>query len=231
MVSLDKAVVARLVVQGEHFEVLVDPNVIDDIKANPEFDVLSALAIDAIFKDQSKGEHASEETLTKIFETTEVSKVAREIIERGDIQLTTEQRKEMQESKRRQIITAIVRNAINPQTKTPHPPQRIELALKEAKVHIDPFKPVDVQVQDILVALEPIIPIRFEKVVMAVKLAADDYGKCYGDIKSFGKITKEEWQKDGSWIGLVELPAGLQIEFFDKLNARTKGQTEIKLIE
>ena len=103
--------------------------------------------------------------------------------------------------------------------------------MSEARVPIDPFKPVDAQVQEILKKIQPIIPIRFEMLVMAIRLTGDDYGKCYGDIKNFGKIIKEEWQKDGSWIGLVELPAGLQIEFFDKLNARTKGQTEIKLIE
>jgi ribosome maturation protein SDO1 len=231
MVSLDEAVVARLVVQGEHFEVLVDPKLIDKIKEDPDFDILSALAIDAVFKDQSKGEHAKTENLTKIFETTEVSVIAREIILKGDIQLTTEQRKEMQEAKRKKIINTIVRNAINPQTKTPHPPQRIELALKEAKVHIDPFKPVDMQVKEILHALEPIIPIRFEKIVIAVKLTPEDHGKCYGDIRSFGRITKEEWQSDGNWIGLVELPAGLQTEFYDKLNTKTKGSVETKLIE
>jgi ribosome maturation protein SDO1 len=231
MVSLDEAVVARLVVQGEHFEVLVDPKLIENIKEDPDFDILSALAIDAVFKDQSKGDHAATENLTKVFETTDIEVIAREIIINGDIQLTTEQRKEMQEAKRKQIINTIVRNAINPQTKTPHPPQRIELALKEAKVHIDPFKPVDIQVKDILHALEPIIPIRFEKIVVAVKLTPEDHGRCYGDVRSYGRITKEEWQSDGTWIGLIELPAGLQTEFYDKLNAKTKGSVETKLIE
>jgi ribosome maturation protein SDO1 len=231
MVSLDEAVVARLVVQGEHFEVLVDPKLIDNIKEDPDFDILSALAVDAVFKDQAKGEHAASENIAKVFESTEIAEIAREIVLKGDIQLTTEQRKEMLEAKRKQIINTIVRNAINPQTKTPHPPQRIELAMKEAKVHIDPFKPVDVQVQDVLHALEPIIPIRFEKIVIAVKLTPEDHGKCFGDIRSFGKITKEEWQSDGNWVGLVELPAGLQTEFFDKLNAKTKGSVETKLIE
>ena len=231
MVSLDEAIVARLVVQGEHFEVLVDPKLIDNIKEDPDFDILSALAVDAVFKDQAKGEHAASENIAKVFESMEIAEIAREIVLKGDIQLTTEQRKEMLEAKRKQIINTIVRNAINPQTKTPHPPQRIELALKEAKVHIDPFKPVDAQVQEILHALEPIIPIRFEKIVIAVKLTPEDHGKCFGDIRSFGKITKEEWQSDGNWVGLVELPAGLQTEFYDKLNAKTKGSVETKLIE
>lgn len=235
MVSLDDAIIARYETSGERFEVLVDPKMVWKIRNNDEleenFNILDYLAIDTIFKDSNKGIRASSESMMKIFNNTEIQKIAMDIIIKGEIQLTTEQRKEMMENKRKQIISTIARNAINPKTKTPHPPQRIELALTEAKVSIDPFKPVDAQVQDILKKLQPILPIRFENVVLAVRLSGEDYGKCYGDIKNFAKITKDEWQKDGSWIGLIELPAGLQGDFYDKINSKTKGNAEIKLIE
>jgi ribosome maturation protein SDO1 len=235
MVSLDDAVIARLDTSGERFEVLVDPIMVWKIRNKEDlgenFDILEYLAIDTVFKDSNKGIRASTESMMKTFKSTEIQNVAMEIIHRGEIQLTTEQRKEMMENKRKQIVATIARNAINPKTKTPHPPQRIELAIAEAKVPIDPFKPVDAQVQDILKKLKPILPIRFENVVMAIKLSGEDYGKIYGDLKNFGKITKEEWQKDGSWIGLLELPAGLQADFYDRINSKTKGNAEIKLIE
>jgi len=235
MVSLDDAIIARYETSGERFEVLVDAKMVWKIRNDDElgenFNILDYLAIDTIFKDSNKGIRASSESMVKIFNNTEIQKIAMDIIIKGEIQLTTEQRKEMMENKRKQIISTIARNAINPKTKTPHPPQRIELALNEAKVSIDPFKPVDAQVQDILKKLQPILPIRFENVVIAVRLSGEDYGKCYGDIKNFAKITKDEWQKDGSWIGLIELPAGLQGDFYDKINSKTKGNAEIKLIE
>lgn len=235
MVSLDDAVIARYDTAGERFEVLVDPKIVWKIRNNEElgenFNILEYLAIDAVFKDSNKGTRASTENLTKVFNSTEISKISMDIITKGEIQLTTEQRKEMMENKRKQIIATIARNAINPKTRTPHPPQRIELAISEAKISIDPFKPVDAQVQVILKKLQPILPIRFEMIVLAIRLTGEDYGKCYGDIKNFGKITKEEWQKDGSWIGLLELPAGMQPDFYDKINSKTKGNAEIKLIE
>jgi ribosome maturation protein SDO1 len=234
MVSLDDAVIARLDSSGERFEVLVDPKMVWKIRNNEElgenFNILDHLAIDAVFKDSHKGTRASNESIMNVFDNNEIQKVAMEIITRGEIQLTTEQRKEMMENKRKQIVTQIARNAINPKTRTPHPPQRIELAINEAKVSIDPFKPVDAQVQDVLKKLQPILPIRFEKVVLAIRLNGEDYGKCYGDIKNFGKVTKEEWQKNGSWIGLLELPAGMQPEFYDMINSKTKGNAEVKLI-
>jgi len=230
MVDLEKAVVARLETHGERFEVLVDPNSVEDIKAGKVEDIVEHLVIDTIFKDSSKGDKASEEKMKEIFETDDVAEVALKIINDGHIQLTTEQRREMAEKKRLQIVTTIARNAVNPQTGAPHPPQRIELAMEEAHVHVDPFKPVDHQVQDVLEALRPLLPIRFEKVKVAVHLAGDEYGKCYGDMSGMGAIQKDEWQKDGSWIGVVEIPAGLQLEFIDILNKRTKGNVDVKVL-
>jgi ribosome maturation protein SDO1 len=231
MVKLEDAVIARLEIESETFEILIEPETAQKIKDGEDIPIVENLVIDTVFKDSKKGDKASEKEINKIFGTNDISEVAKRILLEGTIQLTTEQRKQMQENKRKQIVASIVRNAINPQTGTPHPTQRIELAMTEAKVKIDPFKPVDIQVQNVLDKLKVIIPIRFEKLKIAVKLSGENYGKTYGDIAGFGKIQKEEWQKDGSWIGVVEIPAGLQTEFFDKLNSRTKGDVETKIIK
>jgi ribosome maturation protein SDO1 len=231
MVKLEDAVIARLEIENETFEILIEPDAAQSFKNGEDISILESLVIDTVFKDSKKGDKASDEKMVKILGTNNISEVAKKILTDGTIQLTTEQRKQMQENKKKQIVTSIARNAINPQTGAPHPAQRIELAMKEAKVHIDPFKPVDAQVNEILDKLRPLMPIRFEKLKIAVKLSGENYGRTYGDMKGFGKIIKEEWQKDGSWIGVVEIPAGLQSEFFDKLNSKTKGEVETKIIK
>lgn len=224
-------IIARLEKEGESFEVVVEPDVVQAIRDGEEADLEKGLTIDTIFRDAKKGTRSSEEKMEAIFGTTDPLEVARTIIETGEIQVTTEQRRKMLEAKKKAIISTIARNAINPQTSTPHPPQRIENAMAEAKVHVDPFKSVDEQVLDVLSALKPLLPIRFEKVRIAVKLSAEDSAKCYGDIKDSGKIIREEWQPDGFWIGVVEMPAGLQNDFFDKLNQKTKGMVETKIVK
>lgn len=231
MVDLEKAIIARLETHGENFEILIDPEVAQKFKKGEDVDLVENMVIDTVFKDARKGDKASEEKMKEIFGTTDVTPIAKEIVEKGQVQLTTEQRKEMQENKKKQVVAEIARNAVNPQTGAPHPPQRIENAMEEAKVHIDPFKPLEILVNEVMGALRPLMPIRFEKVRIAVRLSGDDYGKCYGDMKGYGSIQKEEWQKDGSWIGVVEIPAGLQTEFFEKLNSRTKGSVETKILK
>jgi len=224
-------VIARVEKSGEKFEVLVKPEAVAKVRDGKEVDLLKELAIDEVFKDAHKGSKASEEKMAEFFGTTDPLSVAKQIIQRGEIQLTTEQRRQMLEAKRKQFVQYIAANAINPQTAAPHPPQRIENAMEEAKVHIDPFKPVEEQVKEVLDALRPLIPIRFEKVRIAVKLSAEDSAKTYGDIKGFGTILKEEWSPTGAWLGVVEMPAGLQTDFLERLNAKTKGNVETRVLK
>lgn len=231
MVDLEEAIVARLESHGETFEVLIDPKVVNHLKEGKEVELIDYMVIDEIFKNAHKGTRASEDKLKEVFGTIDPVEIAKVIVLKGEVQLTAQQRKEMLESKRLRIITTIARNAINPQTGGPHTPARIEMAMEEAKVHIDPFKPVDLQVQQVLDKLRPLIPIRFDKVRIAVRLKADEYGRCYEDMKEMGKIVKEEWQKNGDWIGVVEIPAGLRDDLFHRLNAKTHGTVETRQLK
>jgi len=47
---------------------------------------------------------------------------------------------------------------------------------------------------------------------------------------SFGTILKEEWQPDGYWVGVVEIPAGVQLDFFDQIGKKSKGEIETKIL-
>lgn len=231
MVSLDEAVIARLKKGEEHFEVLVDPDAAADIIDKKDVNIVQNLAVEAVFKDSKKGTHASEEALLKNFGTDNLEEVAKQIILKGDIQLTTEQRHKMQNNKRNKIIDTIVRNAMDPKTKAPHPRKRIELAMDQAGIHVDPFKPVSEQVKTTIEALRPLIPISIEQVKISVKIPSQYIGRAYGIARNYGVLEREDWQSDGSWIGIVRIPAGMQTDFYDKLNEVTKGNVSAKILK
>jgi ribosome maturation protein SDO1 len=231
LVSLENAVIARLHKGADRFEILVDPHEAEHILEGKTENILYALAIDAVFSDSKKGIHASVESLQKQFKSTDISIIAKEIIQKGEIQLTTEQRHEMQQQKRKRIVDLIVKNAMDPKTKMPHPRTRIELAIDEAKVHIDPFKSVNQQMKIVLEMLRPILPISTDQVRVSVKIPPEYIGKAYGAVRSFGTLEREEWQSDGSWIGVVKLPAGMQTDFYDRINTLTKGSVETRILK
>lgn len=231
MVDVDDAIIARLESHGETFEILIDPRVVNLVRDGKEVDLSDHMVIEEIFRDAKKGTRPEDKKIEEVFGTIEPLSVARQIILKGEVQLTTQQRKEMQESKRLRVVNIIARNAINPQTGAPHPPSRIEAAMEEARVHIDPFKSAESQVEGVLKVLRPLMPIRFDKVRIAVRLSGDQYGRCYDFINKSGKVTKEEWHSSGSWIGVIELPAGLRDDFLGRLNELTKGEVETKILK
>ena len=230
MVSLEDAVIARLESGGHRFEILIDPNEAQNYKEGNEIDWEDSIAVDGIWADSAKGERSPESILIEFFGSYNLVDVYKKILTEGTIQLTSEQKKEMIDNKKKQILSHIVANAMNPQTGGAHPPQRIENAIVEAKYNFDPIKSVEKQVEDILRKIRPLIPISFEKVKAAIKVPAIHVGKCYGQISGLGTIENEEYQSDGSWIGIVKMSAASYKELETLLGSVTKGAAELKII-
>lgn len=231
MVSLDDAVIARLESHGHRFEVLVDPDRAQEVRDHPDDKSIEAsdLAVDKVFRDANKGDEMGDAAIKDAFGTTNAATVAQKIVVEGDIQLTTEQRREMREKKRRAVVNYLARHSLNPQTGNPHPPQRIENAMEDVRFHADPFRSTQQQAEELLDDLRPIIPIKIEQVRVHVRIPAEHAGAAYGVVKSNGDLQKDEWQSDGSWEGIVKIPAGMQTEFYEKLNERTKGNVQTEL--
>src|SRR6056297_2921756 len=110
MISLDDAVTARLESHGARFEVLVDPDAALSIKRG-EFDgdLEDVIAARDVFENASRGDRPAESDV----ETADPMEIIPEVIKRGEIQITAEQRREMLERKRRELIERIARNAVN----------------------------------------------------------------------------------------------------------------------
>jgi len=226
----EKFTVARMTKDNEHFEVLVKPEKALDYRMGKIAAITEVLATETIFADANKGTKVAEESLHKAFGTTDALKIAETILKKGTMQLTTDQRRKMVEDKRKQIIDFISRQCVDPKTNLPHPPMRIENAMEKIHYPIDPFKPLEEQARDIIKLLRPILPLKMEQVSVGVQVPAEYSTRAYGAIKVFGTIKREEWRANGSWYGVLEMPAGLYAPFLEKLGQITKGSGEAKII-
>jgi len=231
MVSVDRATTVRLERNGKKFEILVDPDKALSFKQGQKWGMESMLAVNEIFKDAKAAEKAGTSDIKSAFGTEDIFKAAEEILTKGELSLTVEQKRKIVEDKRKQVISTIARNAVNPQSGLPHPPARIEAAMEEARVHIDPNKSADEQVGDILKLLRPIIPIRFEKKRLACRFPPAHAPRAIGLVKRFAEVKRDSWLNDGSWVCEVEMPAGLMQEFVDAINRESKGEVETKVLE
>ncbi len=225
----DKYTVARMTKDNEHFEVLVKPQKALDYRMGKIAGVTEVLAAETIFSDANKGTRVSEEALQKAFGTTDTLKIIETILTKGTLQLTTEQRRKMVDDKRKQIIDFIARQSVDPKTNLPHPPTRIENAMEQIRYPIDPFKPVEEQAKEIVKMLRTILPLKMEQITVGVTIPAEHSARAYGAIKGYGTIKREEWRANGSWHGILEMPAGMYAPFLNKLGEVTKGSGEAKI--
>lgn len=230
MISLDKAVIVRLEKGGDTFELFAEPNLVVEYRKGKDIPFSDMLAVNVVYKDGRKGEEQSEQILKKAFGTTDFNSIAREILLKGELHLTTEQKRQAMEEKRNKIIHYIAQNYIDPRTNTPHPVKRIELAMEEAKVRIDANKSAEAQIEDVVKMLRPILPLKYEVMKIAIKVGPEYAPRAIGVLKEFG-IKKEEWLNDGSLVALVEIPPGLQTVLYDKLNKLTHGEVQTKILD
>lgn len=227
-VEFGNRVIAKYERGTDRFEVLVDPHKAYEYRRGAEISLEEILEGFIIFEDLKHGKKASPESLERVFGTKDPMIIAGRILKDGDLQLTSEQRKQLIEEKRKRIIAILAKNCINPQTRLPHPPQRIERGIEEAKISIDPWRNPEEQAKDIVKRLQEVMPIRMELTQFNVTIPAVFSGKAYNMISQFGNILRDEWGPDGSWSGIVEIPGGVQTTFIDALNKATKGLVVIK---
>jgi len=220
---------ARLKKGGETFEVILrDPEKAFEFKRGKNIPINEIIEIDNIFKDAKKGLLQSEENIKKWFGTDNKLEAAKIILKKGDVHLTADVRRKIIEQKKAKIIDYIHMNAFDPKTRLPHPPQRIELAMDEAKVRIDPQLPIESQLKDIIKKLRTVLPLSFEKIKLRITIPARYSGSAYGKIKSKFELLNENWRADGSVEFELEIPAGIRAEAYNFINSLTNGEAIIE---
>jgi ribosome maturation protein SDO1 len=220
-----------MTIEGDRYEILVYPDPALNFKNGKQVDPASVLFVDEVFFDQSKGLRASAAKLKKHFKTEDHALAAIEILKRGELQLTQEQRIRLTEDKRRQVVNNIAKNYVDPKTHLPHPPTRIEQAMQDARVSIDPFQDATEQTKIVIEKIRLIIPLKSERVKLTVRAPAQYAGQAIGVVKGFGEILKEEWGQDGGLSVVLELPAASQPNLIDRLGAVTKGSAQVTLVK
>jgi ribosome maturation protein SDO1 len=223
--------VVKFSFEGEKFEILVKPDPALEFKMGRKKDLSSVLVSDDIYTDSSKGTKPSTEKLLKAFKTEDLAEIAQIILQKGNLNLTTDQRRKMVDDKKRQLVEFISKTYVDPRTHLPHPPLRIEQAMKDARVSVDPQKNADEQVKDIVEKLRSIIPLKSENLSLEITIPAQFASQSYAVLKSVGSLKNEEWQNNGSLKAILEIPAAARPSVIDRLGSITKGSASVEVMK
>lgn len=124
------------------------------------------------------------------FDTEDIRVCLEKIITKGEYQLSAGERKAKVEAKRRMIIEYFRKNYAEPRTKRPIPITRIENALVEAKIRVDPDQPADRQAQEITSKLTAIMPMTKMTLDGTITLPHASAGAAAGIIGKYCKVVK-----------------------------------------
>ena len=223
---------ARMKKQGHEFElVLKDPDLALDFKHGKDVDINDVLETPQVFKDGKKGEIHSPNTLKEVFGTEDNVEAAKIILRDGEVLLTAEHRKKLFDAKKQRLLEYIHKNAVDPKTKLPHPLQRLELAMEQAKAHVDPYIPIEKQMEKIINQLRPIIALSFETAHILVHLSPRYAGAAYAGLKRKYTFKNETWLDDGSVQFQIEVPAGTKLDVFNDINNLTNGEATVEEVK
>lgn len=209
---------ARLKAKGKEYQISVDVDEALKVK-NGKGDVASALNSNAIYYDLKKGLVASESDLKDAFGTTNLYEIAKKIMSSGEIQKPQEYREAEREARIKQVIDLILRNAVD-QHGNPFTEERLRRAIDEAHYSFD-NRPAEQQMGNLVHKLKEVIPIKIETKKIKLTIPARFTGQVYGVLGDYKE--SEEWLPNGDLQVIVNVPSGMQIDFYEKLNGVTHG--------
>ena len=210
---------ARIKQHGKHFEIIVDLDRALKFRKGESSNV-DFLEIDRVFTDSKRGLAAPEKELTEAFGTTDLNSVVGKIVKSGEILLTQEYREDARDNKIKQVVDFLSRNAVDPKTGNPHTAERIKNALEQTQVNIK-NAPIEGQIKEIIEKISLVLPIKLETKKVKVIVPAIHTGKVYGILAPYKE--SENWMNNGDLEVTLSIPAGLIMDFYDKLNAATHG--------
>jgi ribosome maturation protein SDO1 len=214
-------VTARIKIKGKHYEILVDLDEALKVKTG-KGNIASAVISQHVYSDIKKGTTVSNADLTDAFGLTDLNEIAKKIIVSGEVQKTQEFRDTEKENKIKQILNLIIKNAVD-QNGRPYTEERLKRAIEETHYNFD-NRPPEQQMPLLVEKLKTIIPIKIELKKIKIIIPAQYTGQVYGLLKEYKQ--SEDWLPNGSLQAILNIPAGMQIDFYEKLNNVTHGAVQ-----
>jgi len=212
----------RLKVDKNNFEVLTKKGAALQYREG-RLGFSNVLFADEIYTNQSKAQRANDADLLKAFGTTVIEQCAKVIVDKGELQLSTAERKDKVDKRRAEMVQYIHKYYIDPRTKTPHPVTRIENAFEELKITVDPEMAAERQLQEkVLKRLPEVLPIKRSEMTGTLTVPSSVIGQAMGVIKKFAQVSGESYTGD-NWTAQVSLVPGDYDIFMSDLRNVTKG--------
>lgn len=119
-VRLTNVATVKLQKKGKRFEIACYRNKVLSWRNKLETDIREVLQIDTVFTNVSKGNLANAKDLMDAFGTTDQKLVCQEILDKGELQVSEQERGALYETIFRDIASIVADKTVNPENNRPY---------------------------------------------------------------------------------------------------------------
>ncbi|CAL8348565.1 unnamed protein product [Arctogadus glacialis] len=139
-IRLTNVAVVRMKRGGQRFEIACHKNKVVSWRSGAEKNLDEVLQTHSVFINISKGQVAKKDDLSKSFGTEDITEVCKQILAKGELQVSDKERHGQLETMFRDIATIVAEKCVNPETKRPYTVSMIERAMKDIHYSVKAYK-------------------------------------------------------------------------------------------
>lgn len=229
-IRLTNVAVVRIKKGGKRFEIACYKNKVVSWRTGAEKDLDEVLQSGSVFTNVSKGEVAKKEDLLKAFGKDDITEICKEILAKGELQISEKERHDQHDSMLKEIATNVADRCVNPETKRPYPVSIIEKCMKDIHFSIKPNRNAKQQALEVIKLLQETIPLERAKMRLKVTLSGKDAKRLKEKVtKLCSTVEGEEWEGDKLVLTCLINP-GHYREMDEIIQTDTKGHGVLEVL-
>lgn len=191
-IRLTNVAVVRMKRGGKRFEIACYKNKVVGWRSGVEKDLDEVLQTHSVFVNVSKGQVAKKEDLISAFGTDDQTEICKQILTKGEVQVSDKERHTQLEQMFRDIATIVADKCVNPETKRPYTVILIERAMKDIHYSVKPNKSTKQQALEVIKQLKEKMKIERAHMRLRFLLPVNEGKKLKEKLKPLMKVVESE---------------------------------------
>ncbi|KAF6718175.1 Ribosome maturation protein SBDS [Oryzias melastigma] len=228
-IRLTNVAVVRMKKGGKRFEIACYKNKVVSWRTGAEKDLDEVLQTHSVFMNVSKGQTAKKDDLVKAFGTEDQTEICKQILAKGELQVSDKERQTQLETMFRDIATTVADKCVNPDTKRPYPVSMIERAMKDIHYSVKPNKSAKQQALEVIRQLKETMEIQRAHMRLRLVLPAKEAKRLKEKLKPLLQVVEsEDFDEELEMVCLVD--PGCFREIDELIRCETKGRGSLEVL-
>ena len=231
-VKLTNVAYVKLQSHGQRFEIACYRNKVLSWKNKVETDIGEVLQIDKVYTNVSRGILASTEHLMEVFGSINQLECCKKILERGEMQVTEQEREALVESTFRDVVAIVADKSVNPETNRSYTTTMIQNAMKQLHINVVTSRSVKAQALEVIRKLKEVMPIaRASMALRVVSPIPEEATMKSKIIEDLGlQILKESRTADMVYLD-IRIDPEMYKKIEESVQTLTKGQGRVEVTQ